>query len=460
MKDGNDGKWAKRALWLGPLVAILVDVARHLGGLHRRGAHGRSHHTLRVLVDLRTHPVPATSLIPFAALPLLNVVDHKAVAGAYGHTLILLLLGGFILSMAMEKSGAHRRLALGMVRMVGGRGGRRLVLGFMLATAVCSMWISNTATVLMLMPVAAAVLSSERESLRVPLLLGIAYSASIGGLGTPVGTPPNVIFIGQYEELVGQEMGFIEWMKIGIPAVVIMLPLAWLWLTRNIRESQPVTLPPSGPWSLAEKRVLWVFGFTALAWVTRGHPMGGWSHWLHIPGAGDSTVALLSVVALFLIPDGRNGRMLDWETANRIPWGLLLLFGGGIAIAKAFDSSGLAQALGDFLAHDLGIASWPAVAMIATLCFTVTFLTEITSNTATTTLLMPVLFAAAVSAGLAPEALMIPATLSASCAFMLPVATAPNAVVYGTGHVTTRQMAREGLVLNLVGVVILTGLCT
>ena len=208
------------------------------------------------------------------------------------------------------------------------------------------------------------------------------------------------------------------------------------------------------------KRVLWVFGLTAIAWVTRGHPMGGWSHWLNIPGAGDSTVALLSVVALFLIPDGRNGRMLDWETANRIPWGLLLLFGGGIAIAKAFDSSGLAQALGDFLAHDLGIASWPAVAMIATLCFTVTFLTEITSNTATTTLLMPVLFAAAVSAGLAPEALMIPATLSASCAFMLPVATAPNAVVYGTGHVTTRQMAREGLVLNLVGVVILTGLCT
>jgi len=344
--------------------------------------------------------------------------------------------------------------------MVGGRGGRRLVLGFMLATAVCSMWISNTATVLMLMPVAAAVMATESESLRVPLLLGIAYAASIGGLGTPVGTPPNVIFIGAYEELAGKEIGFIEWMKIGIPVVIVMLPLAWLWLTRGIKESKPVPLPESEPWSVAEKRVLVVFFLTALAWVTRGHPMGGWSTWFGVPGAGDSTVALAAVVVLFLMPDGRGGKMLDWETANRIPWGLLILFGGGIAIAKAFDSSGLADALGSFLADDLGIATWPAVAMIATLCLTVTFLTEITSNTATTTLLMPVLFAAAMAAELPPEALMIPATLSASCAFMLPVATAPNAVVYGTGHVTTQRMAREGLILNLGGVIILTGMCT
>ena len=307
-------------------------------------AHTAGVTTLCAFQDLEPIPVPATSPIPFAALPLLNVVDHK-VKRCLRLYLDPVAVGGLHLIDGHGKERRSSSTALGMVRMVGGRGGRD-------GTGSCSRrpfaaCISNTATVLMLMPVAAAVLSSERESLRIPLLLGIAYSASIGGLGTPVGTPPNVIFIGQYEELVGQEMGFIEWMKIGIPAVVIMLPLAWLWLTRNIRESQPVTLPPSGPWSLAEKRVLWVFGFTALAWVTRGHPMGGWSHWLHIPGAGDSTVALLSVVALF---DSRWPQRSNVGLGNRQSHslGIVTVFGGGIAIAKAFDSSGLAQALGDF----------------------------------------------------------------------------------------------------------------
>ena len=406
-------------------------------------------------------PIPATSIIPFAAFPLTGVLTHKEVASAYGHTLILLLLGGFILSTAMASSGAHKRLAVGMVRLVGGAGGKRLVLGFMLATAVCSMWISNTATTLMLLPVALAVLDQDEQNgggdtMKVPLLLGIAYAASIGGMGTPVGTPPNVIFMGIYTEATGTEIAFFDWMTIGIPAVLILIPLTWWYLTRNMAGSRPLNLPVLGGWSPAEKRVLIVFALTALAWVTRTTPFGGWSAWLELPGAGDSTVALAAVVALFLIPNGKGGRMLDWATASEIPWGLLILFGGGIAIARGFEASGLSTSMGSWLANDLGITLWPIVLMTITICLAVTFLTEVTSNTATTTLLMPVLAAAGLAAGIDPAMLMIPAALSASCAFMLPVATAPNAIVFGTDMVTTKTMARNGFALNLLGAITIT----
>lgn len=400
-------------------------------------------------------PIPATSLIPFAAFPMAGILDHKSVASAYGHTLILLLLGGFILSTAMAKSGAHRRLAVGIVRLVGG-GGRRLVLGFMLACALCSMWISNTATTLMLLPVAGAVLERADKRLTTPLLLGLAYSASIGGLGTPVGTPPNVIFMGIYREATGADISFLQWMTIGVPAAAILLPLAWLWLTRDLADTPAVALPTLPPWKPAERRVLAVFGITALLWVTRTAPFGGWSGALSMDGVGDSTIALAAVVALFALPDGEGGPMLDWETAREIPWGLLLLFGGGIAIARAFEASGLSGAIGGAMT---GLMALPSLLLIAAVCLSVTFLTEVTSNTATTTLLMPVLAAAGLAAGVDPVVLMVPAALSASCAFMLPVATAPNAIVFGTGKVATRVMAREGLVLNLVGAACLTMVC-
>jgi len=408
-------------------------------------------------------PIPATSIIPFAAFPLTGVLTHKEIATAYGHTLILLLLGGFILSTAMASSGAHKRLAVGMVKLVGGAGGRKLVLGFMLATAVCSMWISNTATTLMLLPVALAVLEQDEangggDSLKVPLLLGIAYAASIGGMGTPVGTPPNVIFMGIYTEATGTEIAFFDWMLIGIPTVAILIPIVWLYLTRRLKGERTLELPDLGPWVPAERRVLAVFLVTAVAWVTRTTPFGGWSRLFDLPGAGDSTVALAAVVALFLIPNGKGGRMLDWETASKIPWGLLLLFGGGIGIARGFEASGLSTALGGWLANDLGITAWPVIGMTLTVCLAVTFLTEVTSNTATTTLLMPVLAAAGLAAGIDPAVLMIPAALSASCAFMLPVATAPNAIVFGTDMITTKTMAREGFALNWVGAIVITGI--
>lgn len=399
-------------------------------------------------------PIPATSLIPFAAFPLTGVLEHGEVANAYGHTLILLLLGGFILSTAMEKNGAHRRVALGMVHAVGGRGGPRIVLGFMLAAAFLSMWISNTATVLMLFPVVLAILDSARDRrLAVPLLLGTAWAASIGGLGTPIGTPPNVIFMGVYEEFTGREPSFLQWMQVGVPVVVIMTAIAWLYLTRRLKSGKYIEVPHPGPWTSAERRVLALFGLAALAWMTRSAPFGGWSELIGREGyVGDATVALAAVVLCFLVPDGRGGRILDWKSAERIPWGLLILFGGGIAIAMGFEASGLSEALGRTLAE---YTHWPLFALLLALCLLITFMTETTSNTATATLMMPVLAATALAADMEPALLMIPAALSASCAFMLPVATAPNAVVFGTGKIPIRRMAAEGFGLNLIGAVVI-----
>lgn len=402
-------------------------------------------------------PIAATALIPFALFPLAGVLDHKQVAGAYGHTLIMLFLGGFLLSAAMEKSGTHRRLAIGMIHLVGAASGKRLVLGFMLASAALSMWISNTATVLMLLPLVMAVLEKiDDERLAVALTLGIAYAGSIGGLGTPIGSPPNVIFMGIYQQATGTKLSFVDWMMVGLPVTVLFLPIAWLVLTRRVVTSGRIDLPLPGPWRWAEIATLVVFTVTAIAWVTRTVPFGGWSAWFNMPGAGDSTVALTAAVFLFAIPDGRGSHLLDWETAQRIPWGLLLLFGGGLAIAKAFDESGLSQALGDGLAH---ITAWPTVLVVLALCLSVSFLTEVTSNTATTTMLMPILAAAGVAAKLDPAIFMIPAALSASCAFMLPVATPPNAIVFGTGRITVQRMAREGFALNLIGAVVITAVC-
>lgn len=402
-------------------------------------------------------PIPATSLIPLATLPIIGVLTPAQVGESYGSPLVLLLMGGFILSTAMEKSGAHRRVALGMVNLFGGNSSRRLVFGFMAAAAVLSMWISNTATTLMLLPVALAVIErSDDNNLGIPLLLGIAYAASVGGIGTPIGTPPNLVFREIYWENTGIEIGFLTWMSWGVPVVLIFVPIIALWLTRRLNHQGHVDMPKVGAWQTEERRVFIIFAFTALAWITRSQPFGGWKTWLDVPGANDASVALLAVVAMFLIPNGKGSRLLDWETAGRIPWGMLILFGGGIAIAKAFIISGMSAALGNALA---GIAGWPILAMMAVICLCITFLTEMTSNTATTTLMMPILAAAAIAAGIAPEALMVPAAMSASCAFMLPVATAPNTIVFSTGWFTTRLMAREGLVLNFVGVIVISVMC-
>nr|MBV6628930.1 SLC13/DASS family transporter [Oceanococcus sp. HetDA_MAG_MS8] len=401
-------------------------------------------------------PMAVTALLPLALLPLFGVLSADQVGAAYGSPLILLLLGGFMLSQALAHSGAHRRLALAMLHVCGVHSQRRLVFGFMLASAVLSMWISNTATTLMLLPVAMAVLPAQGGSRMAPILvLGIAYAASIGGLGTPIGTPPNLVFMQVYAENVGRPPSFVQWMQWTLPVVVVLLPAAALWLTRRLNGPLRAELPQVGAWQAAERRTLWVFALVALLWVSRSEPWGGWQQWLQLPQAHDAHVALLGVVLLSAIGDGRGGRLLPWSQAVAIPWGVLILFGGGIALAKAFAVSGLSEALGDALAM---VGVWPLWSAVIVICLMLTFLTEVSSNTATAVLLLPVLALAAQSAQIPPLWLMLPAALSASCAFMLPVATAPNAIVYGSGQVSATRMAREGLALNLMGALIITAL--
>jgi len=258
-----------------------------------------------------------------------------------------------------------------------------------------------------------------------------------------------------YAEQIGDEPTFVEWMGWGIPVVITLVPLMALWLTRSLKLTEPITLPSPGDWRVEEVRVMAVFAMTAVLWVTRTAPFGGWREWLQLTGANDASVALLAAIALATISDSKGGRLLDWQTARKIPWGVLILFGGGICIASAFVESGLA----DLLAARLtSLASVPVWLLLLGVCLSVTFLTEITSNTATASLLMPLLAATAIGAGIDPKLLMVPAAMSASCAFMLPVATAPNAIIYGSGRVTVARMAREGFVLNLIGVVVISGL--
>lgn len=400
-------------------------------------------------------PIPVTSLVPMALLPLLGVISPADVGAASGSPLILLLMGGFLLSKGMESTGAHTRIALTVVRLVGANEPRRLILGFMLAAALLSMWISNTATVLMLLPVALAVIasSSAPKALAPPLLLGLAWACSIGGLGTPIGTPPTLIFMQVYEETTGTAVSFSEWMTWGIPVVALMVPTIALFLARQVPNDLTVALPDIGEWRSAEKRVLVIFALTALAWMTRTEPFGGWREWLDMPMANDAAVAFCAVIAMFVSRDKTGEPLISWEQASAIPWGVLLLFAGGITLAKGFVASGLSTQVGELLANLALVPTLFAIVMVAIL---VTALTEATSNTATTALLMPILAAASMAAQIDPLILMVPAAMSASCAFMLPVATAPNAVVFGTGQIGIQTMVRWGIWVNVLGVLVIS----
>mgnify|MGYP001362358655 CR=1 FL=1 len=448
--------------------------------------------------------IAVVGLVPLVVFPVSGVLTETDVARAYGHPMILLLMGGFFLSAAMESVGAHRRVALTMVQLVGGGSGRRLVLAFMFATGGLSMWISNTAAALMMVPIALAVLKQASDpGLRMPLLLGIAYSASIGGMSTPIGTPPNVMFMGQLEQLFGVRYGFGSWMLVAMPIVCVLLPAVWWWITRGLRDGGKLQVPDPGPWRTSEIRVLTILGLTALAWIFRAGPGGGWSAWLPTLASGDShigdtTVAIAAVMLLFICPAGdrpesaqhplpaRDGaeqdrgasvpsavskrptaavlasdgaispRLLSWSEAVKIPWGILLMFGGGLALARGFEGTGLSAAIGQQLTVFSGAPAW---IVIFAVCFLMTFLTEITSSTATATLMLPVLGNLAIATDLPPEAVMIPGTISASCAFMLPVATPPNVIVFAAGGIKTAEMVRMGLVINLFAAVLIAGVC-
>jgi sodium-dependent dicarboxylate transporter 2/3/5 len=443
------------ALWIGPILAIAIGLWVYQSELGYAAAWTAGITVITAFWWI-TEPIPiaATSLIPIAMLPLVGALTSQQVAGAYGHEMILLLTGGFMLSKAMERSGTHRRIALGMVQFLGGESGRRLVLGFLCASVSLSMWISNSATTLMLLPIVLAVVEkvSDRK-LTIALLLAIAFGASIGGIGTPVGTPPNLIFMQNYEEATGKEISFLTWMSWALPMIVLMLPLTWLWLARNVGATEKIVMPEVGPWRAEEIRTLAVFATTAILWITRVEPWGGWSGWLDLPNANEASIAFLGVIAMFLIPNGKGGKLLDWPTTVQIPWGVLLLFSGGVVIAEAFTQSGLSAAIGNSLA---GLKHLPIPVLIAVVCLFTTFASELTNNTALANLLMPVMAALAEPCGVEHVVLMFPTAIAASYAFMMPAGTAPNAIVFGTDRITVREMAYEGFMLNLIGVVVVT----
>ncbi len=453
---------SSQMLWLAPAISALIAIGCHGSGLSTPASLCAFVAMLCAMWWIfECLDIDIVGLVPFVAFPFFGILSHSQVAKSYGHTMILLLMGGFFLSAAMERSGAHRRIAVTMVRAVGGRGGKRLVLGFMLATAMLSMWISNAATTLMMLPIATAVLSQVRDaSLRTPLLLGIAYAASVGGMATPIGTPPNVIFMSMIERDFGVEVTFGQWMQYGLPITLVMLPIIWWWLTRKMPEMGIVEMPAVGQWRKGEIRVMLIFTVTALLWIFRSAPWGGWSSLLRGGGdmVGDATVALAASMCLFLVPSGEghgatSERLLDWPAAVKIPWGILIMFGGGLALADGFEVTGLSAVIGGKLSVFSDAPTWTIVLAV---CLMVTFLTELTSSTATATLLLPILGALAVATEVDPKTVMIPGTISCSCAFMLPVATAPNVIVFGAGGIRTDVMARTGLMLNLIAAVLIT----
>lgn len=399
-------------------------------------------------------PIPAASLIPFVMLPVGGVMPFQDASEALGNHVIILFMGAFMLARGIEYSGVHERIALGLVRTLGGENGRMIVFAFMGSVAFLSMWISNTAAVLALLPVAIAIASAtDNKRFQIALLLGLAYAASIGGLATLIGTPPNMVFASVYQTFSGEEMSFLRWMSYGLPITLLGVPLAAWWLTRGLKLNQALQLKPLGEFSRHEKRALAVFGTVVVLWITRTAPFGGWSSWFGLPMVGDATVALAGVVVMFLVSDTRGGRLLTWERAVDIPWGILLLFAGGICLAAGFMQSGLSDIIGQALAVYTTLPIWLLVFLVG---MTTSLLTEITSNTASATLLMPILASTAIAAGLPLELLMIPAVIACSCAFCLPVATPPNSIVFSSGMVTIKEMAREGIALSFILAIVTT----
>jgi len=416
-------------------------------------------------------PLAVTSLLPVVLFPLLAVRGVREVTPNYADHMIFLFLGGFILALAVEQSGLHRRLALATLDTVG-TSPKRLVWGFLIATAILSMWLSNTATALMMLPIAVGVASRvEHPQAATRLMLAVAYGASIGGIGTLVGTPPNLVLAGMAPNLVPDLAGlsFGGWMLFGVPLVVLFLPVVGLQLGRGLPagagdgSSIAEERASLGPLSTRERRVAALFVITAVAWVTRaGFDFGsvsipGWSVLLPDPKlVSDAVPAIAAAILAALLPAGTGdgSRLIEWEEVRHgVPWGVLLLFGGGFAIADSVRSSGL----DDWLAAGLhGLATLPLPLVILSICLFTTTATELTSNTATATLLMPVMAALSQVLGVPPYLLMVPATVSASCAFMLPVATPPNAIVIGSGRVSAQDLFREGIWLNLAGAVLVT----
>ncbi|WP_116768835.1 SLC13 family permease [Maribacter litoralis] len=414
-------------------------------------------------------PIYVTALLPLILFPLTGGLSLSETATSYGHKYIFLYMGGFIMAIAIEKWNLHRRIALTIINLIG-TNVINIILGFMLATAFLSMWISNTAAAVIILPIAMAIVhqlndnpdteKNENKIFGKALMLAIAYSASIGGIGTLIGTPTNLVLAGVVQSTFGKEITFSEWFVLGFPIAIILLFLCWYYLTRFAftfnqkefpggRTEIAARLKALGKMGFEEKTVLVVFAATAFAWIARSFLLQRL-----IPKMDDTIIAMCTVVILFLLPTRKKGkRLMDWEDAVKLPWGILLLFGGGLTLALGFDQSGLALWIGSKLS---ALQILPFFLLLMILIAIVNFMTEITSNIATTAILLPVLVSLAPVLGVHPYYLMIAATLAASCAFMLPVATPPNAVVFGSGYLEMQDMVKKGFWLNIISIIILT----
>ena len=416
-------------------------------------------------------PVAVTALLPLACFPMLGVTDFKTAALPYANPNIYLFMGGFILALGIESSGLHKRLALKMLIAVG-NSGAKLIGGFMLVSAIISMWVMNTSTTLMLLPIGLAVCASvaetipnfsqrDRRNFEISLLLGIAYAASIGGMSTLVGTAPNIIFVGFMQEAYGLEISFTDWMKLGVPIATFMLFSSWYAITKIVYPVNFIAsvetklqlqnmLNDLGPLSKDEKKVLTIFSLAASAWMFRTLL----DNYAPFSGLTDAGIAIIAALSFFFIPsENQKTDLLTWEQANKLPWGLLVLFGGGLSLAASIGSSGLGGWIGQGLTV---LENVPSIILILAVATLIIFLTEITSNVATTSTFLPVVGAVAVALGIAPISLTIPVVLAASCAFMLPVATPPNAIVFGSGKLTIPDMIRAGFALNIIGIFLVT----
>ncbi|WP_417361418.1 SLC13 family permease [Galbibacter sp.] len=414
-------------------------------------------------------PIGVTALLPIVLFPLTGAVDISTTTASYGHKYIFLYLGGFLLAIAVEKWNLHKRIALHIIKTIG-TDVSKIILGFMVATAFLSMWISNTATSVMMLPIGMSIVfqlkdnphTEENENIIFgkALMLAIAYSASLGGIATLIGTPPNLVFAGFIEETYNIEISFASWITFGLPISVILLAVSWYYLTNRAFVFKQKQFPGGkteiqrllndlGPMEMEEKTVLIVFILTAFSWITR-------SFFLEqlMPGIDDTIIAIIAGIILFILPTRKKGEpIIVWKDAVKIPWGIILLFGGGLALASGFQVTGLATWLGSQVELLEGLTLLVLIVVIVT---AVNFITELTSNTATTAMLLPILAPIAISLDINPYMLMVAATLAASCAFMLPVATPPNAVVFGSGYLSIKDMVKAGFWMNLISIVIIT----
>ncbi|WP_343768074.1 SLC13 family permease [Gangjinia marincola] len=459
----------KIGLFLGPSLFILIRLFFYPEGLeHSANAILASTAWIAVWWITEAVQIAVTALLPIILFPLTGGLSLSETTASYGHKYIFLFIGGFILAIAIEKWNLHKRIALTIIKLVG-TNINRIILGFMVATAFLSMWISNTATAVMILPVGIAIVlqlkdnpltvENEHQTFGKALMLAIAYSASIGGMATLIGTPPNLVLAGVVERTYDTEITFGQWFMFGFPLSIILLFISWGYLTRFAFTFKQKTFPGGraeivnqlqklGKVSYEEKLILIVFCLTAIAWICRSFLLVK-----VLPAIDDTIIAIIASVLLFILPSKQEGRLIVWEDAVKLPWGILILFGGGMALASGFDSSGLAVWIGSQLTSFVGISLLLLLLIIIT---AVNFLTEITSNLATTAMLLPILVPVAVVLEVHPYILLVSATVAASCAFMLPVATPPNAVVFGSGYLNMSDMVKKGIWMNMISILILT----